>query len=113
MLISDMDISWLIVYVQQFEEEMLRDRVDYKNKKFKTGNESGKHHLLVHLRQEIEVSTMARIRRNIKLFQRSLEEAWHKEVVGILHMLSVVELTQIIVMIDRQVASSVVKRETS
>ncbi|XP_015087061.1 uncharacterized protein LOC107030206 [Solanum pennellii] len=36
MLISDMDVSRLIVYVQQVKEEKLRD----KSKKSKTGNES-------------------------------------------------------------------------
>ena len=71
------------------------------------------HNLLVHLHQEIEVSTLARIRRTIKLFQHSFEEAWHREVVVLLYVLSVVEFTQINVVMDRQVASSMVKRVTS
>ena len=38
MFISNIDISRLIVYVQQLEEEKLRDIEEYWNKKSKTGN---------------------------------------------------------------------------
>ncbi|KAH0706733.1 hypothetical protein KY289_011809 [Solanum tuberosum] len=41
MLIEDMDISRLMVYVQQVVEEKLRDREEFKNKRAKIGNESG------------------------------------------------------------------------
>ncbi|XP_049394787.1 uncharacterized protein LOC125859106 [Solanum stenotomum] len=41
MLIRDMDISRLMVCVQQAEEEKLRDREEFKNKRVKTENESG------------------------------------------------------------------------
>lgn len=41
MLIGDIVISRLMVYVQQVEEEKLRDREEFKNKRAKTGNESG------------------------------------------------------------------------
>ncbi|KAG5632223.1 hypothetical protein H5410_003940, partial [Solanum commersonii] len=41
MLIGDMDITRLMIYVQQDEEDKLRDRKKFKNKRAKTRNESG------------------------------------------------------------------------
>lgn len=41
MLLGDMDISKLIVYVQQVEKEKLRYRKEFRKNKAKTGNESG------------------------------------------------------------------------
>ncbi|XP_069143364.1 uncharacterized protein [Solanum lycopersicum] len=43
MLIGDIDISRLMVYVQQVKEEKVKDRQEYRNNKAKTGNESGQH----------------------------------------------------------------------
>ena len=41
MLMGDNDISRLLFYVQQFEEEKLKDREEYRNNKANTKNESG------------------------------------------------------------------------
>ena len=76
-LIKDMDISYFMVHSQQIEEEKLKDREEYRNKKAKTENESTQHnggssrppfqnrrsmhhHLLVHLRLEKDLSIMVR-----------------------------------------------------
>ena len=40
MSIGDMDISRLMIYVQQVKEEKVKDRQEYRNNKAKTGNES-------------------------------------------------------------------------
>ena len=40
-MIGDMDISRPMFYVQQVEEEKLRDKEEYRNKKAKTRNEVG------------------------------------------------------------------------
>ena len=42
LLIGDMDISKLMIYVQQVLEKNFRDREEYRNKRAKTGNESQK-----------------------------------------------------------------------
>ena len=41
MLIGDMEISRLMVYVQQVNEKRMRNIEEYMNKKAKNGNESG------------------------------------------------------------------------
>ena len=41
MLLGDMDISRLMVFVQQNEQEKLRDREEYTRKISMTGNEFG------------------------------------------------------------------------
>lgn len=43
MFIFHMDISRLMVYVPKVEEEKMRDKEEYRNKKAKTRNESGQH----------------------------------------------------------------------
>ena len=74
---------------------------------------SGMHHyLLVLMNQETKVSIMARTHSVSELDQHSLKVVWHKEVVGLVYALSVVETTQVNVMRDRHVASSVDKRVT-
>ncbi|XP_015072553.1 uncharacterized protein LOC107016664 [Solanum pennellii] len=40
MLIGDMDISRQMIYVQQMEEEKMKDREEYRNKEAKTRNAS-------------------------------------------------------------------------
>ncbi|XP_025884739.1 uncharacterized protein [Solanum lycopersicum] len=55
MLMGDIDISMLMVYVQHVQEEKLRDREEYKNKKAKL---SLRHHRLVRLRLETESSSV-------------------------------------------------------
>ena len=40
MFIGDMYILRLMVYVQKIEEEKVKDREDYRNKKDKSGNET-------------------------------------------------------------------------
>ena len=43
MLIGDMDISRFMVYVQHVEEKKLRDKEEYRIKKYETGNEFEQH----------------------------------------------------------------------
>ena len=68
------------------------------------------HHLLVHLCLKIEASTMSSICRTSRLDQPSPKVIWHKEVVGILHVVGVVETTLVNVVMASWVASSAIKR---
>lgn len=120
----------MMVYVQQVEEEKMRDREEYMNKKSKIQNESwqqksglnrpqfwkqkGMHHRLrVQLRPKREVSIMPKISRTSKVDQPSPKVVCHKEVAGLLHMVGVVETMPMSVMMAIQVALSAVKRVTS
>ena len=71
------------------------------------------HHLVVHLQPRTEVSIMARILRTSRLNKPNPKLVWHKEGVGLLHVLSVVETTLVNVVIARKLASSVSLRVTS
>ena len=69
--------------------------------------------MLVRLHLETKVSIMARIHITSELDRHSLKKVWHMEVVGLLHVLSVVELTQVNSVMAKNVAFSVGKRVTS
>lgn len=105
-LIVDMDISRLMVYVQKAEEEKLKDREEYKNKRSKIlmsltnrkvsqvehnlRNKRGmQHHMLVHLLPGTEFSLVAIIRSTSRIL--SPEVVWHKEVVEFLHVVDLVQ----------------------
>ena len=80
MLFGDMDIARLLVYVHKVEDEKLRYRKEFRNKRSNKCNQYGKQpnnvnqsssqkrikknsllHLLVHLHSETKVSTIIRI----------------------------------------------------
>ena len=71
------------------------------------------YNLLVHVLLETEVSIMAEIRRTSRLDQPNPKVVWHKEVVGLLHVVGVVETTSAIVLMSSRVCSSAVKRGTT
>ena len=71
------------------------------------------HNLLVIFHQETKVRIMDNIHRTSGLDLHNIKEVWHNEVLWLLHMLSVVEHTQINVVMARHIASSMVKRVTS
>lgn len=126
-LIGDVDIGRLMIHVQQVEDDKLRDREEFKNKRVKAlGNESGqqksrvsrscvqhKHKRptpsSVHLHQGTKVTIIVKIPRISKLYPHRLKTVWHKGVLRLLHVLSVVRATQWCVLMDQLVASSVVR----
>lgn len=65
------------------------------------------HHLLVHLHRETKMNIMVKIQRNSMLHKPS------PKVVGLIHVLSVIETTAVDVVMATQVVSSVLKRVTS
>uniref|UniRef100_A0A0V0GSX2 Putative ovule protein n=1 Tax=Solanum chacoense TaxID=4108 RepID=A0A0V0GSX2_SOLCH len=119
-----MDISRLMVYVQQVEEEKLRDREEFKNKGLRQGTSSGSrramptshlsnrnrrdmlHHQLVHLHLRTRVSTMVRI---LELSLPILRAVWRKGVVSLLPAPSVVGTIQVCVVRDPLVVSIVAR----
>ena len=101
--IGEMDISRIMVYVQQVEKKKARDKYENRNKMSKSGNESGQrighnfirisgmhHYILVHLQLETELSFI------VRTFELGLHihmVVWCKEVISLLHALSMVEIT--------------------
>lgn len=130
MLICDIDISRLMVYVKHLEEEKMRTNKIIGIRKLILGmnvgsrrvvsigynstNRRGMHHnLLVLLHPKTKVSFRVKICKTSGLDNNSLKRVWHGEKVGLLHLLSVAEPTQVNVVMAGQVASGVVKRVTS
>ncbi|WMV13864.1 hypothetical protein MTR67_007249 [Solanum verrucosum] len=128
MLVGDMGIARLMIHVQQVEEDKLRDREGFENKRAKTsGNESGQkivmrtglvsnisrndllHHLLVHLHQGKKLTTIVKVFRTSDLDQRIRKVLRHKGVLRPLHVLGVVGATQGCVVMTPLVASSVAR----
>lgn len=68
------------------------------------------HHLIVHLRPKTEVSMVARIRSISRRGQLCFKLVCHNKEVRLLHVLSMVEISQEIFVMARQVASSVFNR---
>ena len=71
------------------------------------------HHQLVHLHPETEVSIAITIHSTTKIDRPNLKVVRHKEVVGVLRVIDMVESTLANVVMVRKVVSSVVKRVTS
>ena len=110
MLIGDMDISRLILYVQQVKEKKVKDKEEYQNIKKKTGMSLANrkvvqvdhtfrnqrdihHHLLVHQQPETEVGIVDITHRTSRLDRLSLKLVWRQEVLSLLHVPSVVGIT--------------------
>ena len=125
-----MDISRLMVYMEKVEEEKLGDRQKYRKKKAKSRSEFGQHkggssrpqfrykrgmhhHLLVHMCPKTEVSIIARIRKSLRIDKPIPKVVWHKKVVGVLHVVGVVESTLVSVMMAIWVVSNAVKSGTT
>ena len=67
------------------------------------------HHLHVHLHLKTKVITMVRIPRVSELNLSILKTVWHKGVVSLLHVLSVIGTTQVFVVRALLVVSSVIR----
>ena len=84
-------------------------RADHNSK-----NQRGmQHHLLVHLHPKIEESIVVTIHSTPMVHRPNPKAVWHKEVMGVLCVVDVVESTLTSVVTVKQVVSCVVKRVTS
>ena len=116
MLIGDMDISRLMVYVQQIYKEKFMDREEYRNKKSKTRNESGQQKdgcNRPHFKKskgpspafasapapETKVSIVAKIHK-ITVRPAESQKRVARGVVGLLYVPSMVKPTKLNVMMD-------------
>ena len=130
MLIGYMDISILMVYVQQVEQKKVQDREEYRKKKTKTGmifinkkvvqvNKNFRnqrdinHHLLVHQHPETEVDIVDITHRTSRLDRLSLKLVWRQEVLSLLHVPSVVGITPPFVAKVPRVVSTAVRPDIS
>ena len=68
------------------------------------------HHFLMHLLLETKVSIIARIGRTLRLDQPCPNLVRHKEVVGLLHVVGVIETTLVSVVVASWVVANSVKR---
>ena len=91
MLIGNMDKSRLMVYVQQVEEEKMRNDKSIGTRKLRLGMSMGNKNVVQidhnfrnkrGMHPKTKVSIMAKTRRTSELDQHNLNVVWHKEVVS-------------------------------